>query len=232
MPKVAEAERAKTAAIAKAAEEARLKAEQDAKVAAEKKAKEEKFVALTPSADKSDQPAAVDLPRSLQTELRRVGCNTTAIDGKWNAAAQKALDLFNKHAGMKLDVKTASVDALDAVKAKPTRVCPLICDHGFKADSDRCTKITCRAGYEVGDDNTCEKVEVKKPTVKREEPKRERQERAKAESAPAKPQASGQMFCTQQGCRPVKPGCRIETGNKGYGSASLITTGGQTEVCN
>jgi len=41
MPKVAEAERAKTAA-----EEARLKAEQDAKVAAEKKAKEEKLAAL------------------------------------------------------------------------------------------------------------------------------------------------------------------------------------------
>jgi hypothetical protein len=46
MPKVGEAERAKTAAIAKAAEEVRLKAEQDAKVAAEKKAKEEKLAAL------------------------------------------------------------------------------------------------------------------------------------------------------------------------------------------
>lgn len=91
---------------------------------------------------------------------------------------------------MKLDVKIASVDALDAVRAKPGRICPLICDHGFKADGDRCTKITCRAGYEVGDDNTCEKIEVKKPTAKREEPKRERPERAKTEAAPAKPQAS------------------------------------------
>src|SRR6195256_1731008 len=61
--------------------------------------KEEKLVALTPSADKSDQPAAVDLPRSLQAELRRVGCNTGAIDANWSAAAQKALDLFNKHTG-------------------------------------------------------------------------------------------------------------------------------------
>ena len=232
--KVAEAERAKAAAIAKAAEEARLaeaarvKAAEETKAAAEakaaeKKAKEERLVALTPPAVKSDQPTTVDLPRSLQSELRRVGCNTGTVDGNWNTASQRALDLFNRHAGMKLDVKVASVDALDAVKAKPGRICPLICDHGFKADGDRCAKITCRASYEVGDDNTCEKIEVKKPTAKREEPKRERSERAKTEAAPAKPQASGQMFCSQQGCRPVSKGCRIELQR---GSAL------QVEVCN
>jgi uncharacterized caspase-like protein len=243
--KVAEAERAKAAAIAKAAEEerakavakateeakiaeaARLKAEQDAKIAAEKKAKEEKIAALTPPADKSDQAPAVDLPRSLQTELRRVGCNTGAVDGNWNAAAQKALDLFNKHAGMKLDVKTASVDALDAVKAKANRVCPLICEYGFRADGDRCTKIACRAGYELGDNNTCEKIEVKKPSAKREEPKRDRQERAKTDAEPAKPQASGQIICNQQGCRPVQKGCRIVIG----AGATYAGSSGQREQC-
>jgi hypothetical protein len=216
--KVAEAERAKTAAIAKAVEEARLKAEQDAKVAAEKKAKEEKLVALTPPADKSDQPAAVDLPRSLQAELRRVGCNTSAVDGNWNAASQKALDLFNKHAGMKLDVRAASADALDAVKGKTGRICPLICESGYRADDDRCVKIACRAGYQLSEDGACEKVEVKKPIAKREElkPKREHVERSRPEAAaPAKPQASGQTVCTQQGCSPVPKGCTIR-----YGSGS------------
>ncbi len=170
-----------------------------AKLTAEQKAKEEKLAALTPPADKSDQPTAVDLPRSLQAELRRVGCNTGAVDGNWNAASQRSLDLFNKHAGLKLDVKVASVDALDLVKGKTGRICPLVCDHGFKADGDRCARITCRAGYEVGDDNTCEKIEVKKPIAKRDEPKRERPERAKAEAAPAKPQASGQIICGRAG---------------------------------
>src|SRR6185503_17952469 len=98
------------------------------------------------SADQSDQPKAIALPRSLQAELRRVGCNTGAVDGNWNAASQRSLDLFNKHAGLKLDAKVASVDALDAVKSKTTRVCPLVCDHGFKADGELCTKITCRPG--------------------------------------------------------------------------------------
>ncbi len=92
-------------------------------------------------------------------------------------------------------MKVASVDALDAVKAKANRVCPLICEHGFKADGDRCTKVTCRAGYVVGDDNTCEKIEVKKPTAKREEPSPDRSERAKRDAAPASPQASGQVIC-------------------------------------
>ena len=157
-PKLRKPNASKAAALAKAAEQEAegvkprtprkdagpTKAKE--KLAAEQKAKEEKVAALTPPADKSDQPATVDLPRSLQAELRRVGCNTGAVDGNWNAASQRSLDLFNKHAGMKLDVKTASADALSAVKRKANRVCPLVCDHGFRADGERCTKITCRAG--------------------------------------------------------------------------------------
>jgi hypothetical protein len=148
------------------------------------------------------------------------------VDGNWNTAAQKALDLFNKHSGMKLDVKLANAEALDAVKAKTNRVCPLVCDHGFKADGDRCTKITCRAGYEVGGDNTCDKIEVKKPTAKRDEPKRERPERAKTEAAPAKSQASGQIVCGTGGCRPVQKGCRLAIVSTWRGTST------PQEVCN
>jgi hypothetical protein len=50
------------------------------------------------------------------------------------------------HAGMKLDVKTASADASDAVKGKAGRFCPLTCEPGYRVDGDRCVKITCRAG--------------------------------------------------------------------------------------
>ena len=230
--KVAEAERVKAAAMAKATEQQaeRAKAAEEAKAAAEKKAREERLAALTPPADKSDQPTAVDLPRSLQAELRRVGCNTGAIDANWSAAAQKALDLFNKHTGMKLDVKTASIDALDAVKGKAARVCPLICEYGFKADGDRCSKITCRAGYEVGHDNTCEKIEVRKPTARREEPQPKREQPARSNAAPevSRPQASesGQIICRNGGCRPVGKGCRIGSVKQYNGQNA------QVEVCN
>jgi len=170
--RLAEQEKARIAAEKKkqedqekaaAAEQARLAAE---KAAAEKK---EQLAALAPRADKPEQPAA-DLPRELQAELRRVGCIAGMVDGNWNTASQKALDLFNKHSGMKFDVKTASVDALEAVKSKPGRICPLICETGYRGDGDRCVKITCRAGYELGDEGSCEKVAVKKPRVKRDKP--------------------------------------------------------------
>jgi uncharacterized caspase-like protein len=169
---------------------------------------------------KAGPPAAIEIPRLLQSELRRVGCNTGSVDDNWNAAAQKSLALFNKYAGMKLDVKVASLDALDAIKSKAARICPLICEHGFKADGERCTKITCRAGYEVGDDNECEKIETRKPASKRE-PTAKPQRTASEPAAAAKPAApSGQILCNNQGCRPVTKGCRLRGGF--YGAYSEV----------
>jgi hypothetical protein len=225
----------KAAALAKAAEKEaerikaaeEVKAAAEAKTVAEKNAKEEKLAALAPSAAPPDHAPAADLPRSLQSELKRVGCNTGSIDGNWNASSQRALDLFNKHAGTKLDVKVANGDALDAVKGKSSRVCPLICDQGFRADGERCVRIACRVGYRVNSDNECEKIEDKKPVATREETKTKRDtERKQVESAPSKPQASGQVFCTSQSCRPVQKGCRlVQTGRSSMGS------GGVEEVC-
>jgi len=170
------AELAKKAEEARIAEAEKAKAAELAKIEAEKKAAEQKIAALTPdqSAPKTDAPVVVaDIPRALQLELRRVGCNTGAADGNWNAAAQKSLDLFNKNAGTRLDVKVASADALDVVKSKTSRICPLICERGYKADGEKCSRIVCKAGFEVGGDNTCEKIEVKKkpdaPIAKRDE---------------------------------------------------------------
>jgi hypothetical protein len=248
--KVAEAERAKAAAQAKAAEEARAaeaakaaKAQADAeraraieaeklaaaeKAAADRKMQEEKVAVLSPTDSRPAAPPALDLPRALQSELRRVGCNTGAADGNWNTASQRALELFNKHTGLKLEAKAASADALDAVKAKTSRVCPLICEHGFRADDERCVRIACRAGERINDDNECERVREKKPVATREESRPKRDvERKQAESPPSKPQASGQLLCTNGTCRPVKSGCRLETAKSPYHS-QLATT----EVCN
>jgi uncharacterized caspase-like protein len=236
-----QAELAKAAAAAKSAEEARVAAEkakaieqekaaaaEQARLAAEKAAQEKKqqIAALSPSPSKSDTPP-IDLPRALQAELRRVGCNTGAVDGSWSAASQKALDLFNKHSGMKLEVKAASVDALDAVKGKTGRICPLACETGYRTDGERCVKITCRAGYELADDGTCAKIE-KKPIAKREEPKatREQLDRARLNATPSKPQASGQIVCQGGGCRPVQKGCRLEIVNTWRGTST------PQEVCN
>jgi uncharacterized caspase-like protein len=261
--KLADAERARVAAQAKAAEEetklaeARSKAEalqqaksaEDARLAAEAarakasanddtKPPAQQVASLTPPAqtDRTQQPAS-DVVRQLQSELRRVGCNTGAVDGNWNDAARRSLTLFNRHAGTTLDVKAASLDSLDVVKSKTGRICPLVCDHGYKADGDTCVKITCAPGYQVGDDNSCEKIESdKKPVAKREAPAG--QDRPKPQAAPSQAPApgrqaqtgggGGQIFCNQGGCQPVHKGCYLSRGGRGPMAARGA---GQTEVC-
>jgi uncharacterized caspase-like protein len=96
-----------------------------------------------------------DLPRQLQSELKRVGCKSGEIDDLWSASARKALSSFNDNAGTKFDVKLASTDALDAVRAKQGRVCPLECGRGFRASGDQCVKITCDADHVFGPNGTC-----------------------------------------------------------------------------
>ncbi|BAR53652.1 hypothetical protein NK6_467 [Bradyrhizobium diazoefficiens] len=233
--KVAEAAAAKALAEKQAAE--KVKAELAAKQAAEKAEQaarpaadrqmpeaEQKLATLSPAP--TSTLSAADLTKSVQSELRRVGCLSGAAEGDWSAASQRSLALFNKYAGTQFDAKLASVDALDALKAKPGRVCPLVCNFGFKADGDQCVKITCRAGYRVGDDNECEKIQEKKPVATREDSRKRDQGRKEAESAAPKSQASGQMICTSTGCRPVSKGCRIERDPR-PGSAGMS----QVEVC-
>ena len=238
--KVAEAAAAKALAEKQAAEKAKAdlaakqaaeKAEQAAKPAADRQLPEvenQKVAALSPGP--TSTLSAADLAKSVQSELRRVGCLASAAEGEWSSAAQRALTLFNKYAGTQLDVKLASVVALDALKAKPGRVCPLVCNFGFKADGDQCVKITCRAGYRVGDDNECEKIPEKKPVATREDSKKRDTERKQDESTPSKPQASGQIFCNAAGCRPVGKGCRIERASTS--DASSVMAGRTREVCN
>jgi uncharacterized caspase-like protein len=201
------------------------------KAAAEKQQAADSTQKVAAVAPTSSQPALSpeETAKLVQSELRRVGCLATAADGEWNASSQRSLTLFNKYAGTKFDAKLASFEALDAIKAKPGRICPLVCDHGLKADGDACVKFACRAGFRVNNDNECEKVQDKKPVSTREDTKKRDSEREQVEAAPTKPSASGQVFCSNAGCRPVRPGCRI--GTQKFGSQISMAGGGQAEVC-
>jgi uncharacterized caspase-like protein len=179
------------------------------------------------------KPTQADIARSVQTELRRVGCLNAAADGEWNAASQRSLALFNRYAGTKFDVKLASIDTLDAIKLKSSRVCPLICEHGFKADGDRCSKIVCSEGSFVNDDNECEKQRAKTPTARRNDndrPDRAVRDRPKPEAGSAKPQASGQIVCGLTGCLPVARGCHLEFRTTAQGGP-YEGGGGNIQIC-
>jgi hypothetical protein len=153
-----------------------------------------------PSPDLAAKPAAppIDLgtARQLQAHLKRVGCDPGAIDGSWTDNSSRALELFNKHAGTKLDVRLASLDALDAVRSKSSRVCPLVCSKGFRAEGDKCIETP--------------------TTASRPEPNRAIPAREPKPAEPAKPSSSGSggIICTPRGCQPVPSNCHVERARK------------------
>lgn len=174
---------AKAAADAKAAEQAQLAAQKAKEQAQQQAAAAEQQRANLAAAAPNAAPASTvspagttvasltpatapaDLNRSVQTELGRVGCFSGQADGSWSTSSQRSLSQFNRYAGTKLDVKMASTDALDTVKSKPSRVCPLVCEHGFKVDGDKCSRIVCGDGYALNDDNECETKRAAKPVA-------------------------------------------------------------------
>ena len=257
---------AKAAADAKAAEQAQLAAQKAKEQAQQQAAAAEQqrvnLAAAAPSAAPAStaSPAGTnvasltpattpaDLSRSVQTELGRVGCFSGQADGNWNTSSQRSLSQFNRYAGTKLDVKVASTDALDTVKSKPSRVCPLVCDHGFKADGDKCTQDRLRAKamrstttMNARSSATGQACDRKPATAKRddgdERPARQRRQSGGAAAGAAGGIAaagagrasggSGQIFCNDLLCRPVSRGCHLE-----YRGGGGPHDDANAEVCN
>lgn len=78
------------------------------------------------------------LVRSLQTELRRVGCDPGAVDGKWQGQTREALTEFARQAKLTLYTERPSAAALEAVKGHKDRVCPLSCGAGTIEQDGAC----------------------------------------------------------------------------------------------
>jgi hypothetical protein len=100
---------------------------------------EARIAALEPAAKVG--PASVtdphELARSLQFELKRVGCFNGAINGKFDDATKAAWGSFSKHASIKLPDDLSS-EAIKAIRAFDKRICPLVCPNGKRPDGDRC----------------------------------------------------------------------------------------------
>jgi hypothetical protein len=117
------------------------------------------------------------LARTLQGELRRVGCDPGAVDGNWSRKSREALEKFSIQAGLKLDTETPSVGALEAVKGQRGRVCPLVCGAGQHEQGGRCVAIP------------SPKQQLKKEAVRPEPTARERlRERLQQERLRARPE--------------------------------------------
>ena len=166
----------------KADEEARLRAELDVKANAADPAKSASstVIALAPAQpviEPAHEPKRtidpVDLASLLQVQLKRVGCDPGALNGKWTEQSAQAMGEFNKRAKATFDVKVASIDALDAVKQQKARICPLVCGKGLKAEEDRCVATACGRGFARNKAGECER-EIKSAHAPPSRPRRRR----------------------------------------------------------
>jgi uncharacterized caspase-like protein len=101
---------------------------------------------VTPAAPPATKPAGealsgIELARTIQLELMRVGCRSGRADGQWKASTKDAVRLFNKHARTKLGVDEPSMALVTALREHDERVCPLQCQRGFQARGNTCVAV-------------------------------------------------------------------------------------------
>ena len=78
--------------------------------------------------------------RSLQFELKRVGCLSGPANGEFNDATRAALRTLAKLSSIKMP-DDLTPDAIKTLREIDRRICPLVCPDGERADGDRCIAI-------------------------------------------------------------------------------------------
>jgi len=116
---------------------AAMKAAETARLAAAAALSPERLASL-PQPERV-QPDRTELARTLQRELKRVGCDPGEVDGKWGPKAQAALRRFATLARLALHADEPTEAAREALSTQQSRVCPLDCGSGEIMDaSGRC----------------------------------------------------------------------------------------------
>ena len=92
-----------------------------------------------------------DLARQIQKELNRIGCAAGRPDGLWGKGSRKALKQYGLYGKIKLVSLDPSTKLLDQLKAKQSRICPLICPSGFENKNDNCVRVKQEAKLQLKD---------------------------------------------------------------------------------
>lgn len=83
----------------------------------------------------------VELVRSLQTELQRVGCDPGAVDGRWQSKTKGALTQFARLAKVELQNGKAERCRARCGEGHKERVCPLDCGPGKVEKEGNCVAM-------------------------------------------------------------------------------------------
>ena len=102
-----------------------------------RKAAETQIASLAAEAERVAAANRKAMTRSLQIELKRVGCYQGDVTGQFDDATKAAWHSFASLASVAMP-DDVSADALKAVRGVGKRVCPLVCPSGQHGDGDLC----------------------------------------------------------------------------------------------
>jgi TIR domain-containing protein len=98
----------------------------------------ERLIAAIPSAvSVASAPDPRELARSLQFELKRVGCFNGEVSGDFNDDTKAAWGQFVKRTSIGV-TDAMSSDAINALRGISKRICPLVCPVGRHVDGELC----------------------------------------------------------------------------------------------
>lgn len=141
---------------------------------------EEKPAALLPEEEADPRIALEDLALRQQKELDRLGCEPGTPDGKWGRRTRSAMEAFNRATDLSLETGAATPAALDVLKTRTGRVCPLVCSAVETEVNGRCVARTCAAGERLNGKGECYKPRSDTARTVRE--RRDTPEKARAET--------------------------------------------------
>ena len=175
--------------------------------------------------------------RAIKQELKRVGCYDGRIDEDWQtASAQAAAGKFVRLARLTVSPAQPTSELLDAIRARPERICHLKCGSRQVEKDGRCIAKKCPGSFALDDDGDCifrrrtvsrheTDVGEERPRVRSYETKRRARADSERELHDGKRIATlgRHVTCGSNGCKKVPIGCRAIRGpDGGNGRSSKI----------
>jgi len=180
------------------------------------------------NAPANEPPDSGKLTRSINLELRRIGCYSGDADADWMSAGVKgAVADVIRNASLAQPPATPSPEFLLFLKGQTDRLCPLNCSPREIARNGQCVAKTCGPGEAMNPKGECIVIPAARPQplARREvvAPRRASQLAAPHRPAP-KPEPAAEPE-VKQAAAPDRPECRkdwsVGVGGGGYWGASL-----------
>jgi hypothetical protein len=109
----------------------------------------------SPITEEVPVPDSGELALAQQKELDRLGCEPGRPDGKWGPRSRRAMAAFNRETQTTFATGQPSIAAVDDLKKRTGRVCPLKCSATEMNSGNGCVPRNCRSGQRLNSRGVC-----------------------------------------------------------------------------